>query len=193
MSQGERNTKDVIVIVAMGGNAPSHIGDPRAILLSALRSMRGTFGDVTISNLYQTPSFPVGSGPDFVNGACVFRSAFAAPKILAALHEIEADFGRERRLRWGKRTLDLDLIAYGDTILPDSATHNQWRALPLESQKNQTPETLILPHPRVQDRAFVLVPMADVAPDWVHPLLGQNVSEMLSRLPASERADIKPL
>ncbi|AGI66051.1 putative 2-amino-4-hydroxy-6-hydroxymethyldihydropteridine pyrophosphokinase [Octadecabacter antarcticus 307] len=193
MAQGELNENGVLVLVAMGGNAPSHVGDPHATILSALTSMRMTFGDVAISNFYQTPSFPAGSDPDFINAACAFHSALSAPDTLAALHQIEADFGRERRLRWGQRTLDLDLIAHGDKVLPDMATQNYWRTLPPERQKNQTPDALIVPHPRVQDRAFVLVPLADVAADWVHPLLGQKVTEMLSRLPASERADIKLL
>ncbi len=193
MFKGERNVKGVMTLVAMGGNSPSRVGEPRATVLSALTSMRVTFGDVTVSNLYQTPSFPAGSGPDFVNAACAFRSDLSAPDILAVLHQIELDFDRERNLRWGQRTLDLDLIAHGDTVLPDSQAHNHWRALPLESQKTQTPDTLILPHPRVQDRAFVLVPLADVARDWRHPILGQNVTEMLSRLPAGERAEIKML
>lgn len=193
MAQGELNKNDALVIIAMGGNAPSHVGVPHATILSALTSMRMTFGDVTISNFYQTPSFPAGSGPDFINAACAFFSALSAPDILAALHQIEADFGRERSLRWGLRTLDLDLVAHGDKVLPDTATHHHWRTMPPERQKIQSPVALIVPHPRVQDRAFVLVPMADVAADWVHPLLGQNVTEMLSRLPASERADIKLL
>ncbi len=182
-----------MVIIALGGNARSAAGDPHATVLAAITTLRDTFGALTVSNLYQTPAFPVGSGPDFVNAVCVFHSIVSPREILDALHQIEADFGRERVLRWGQRTLDLDLIAHGDKILPDIATHTHWQTLPLDAQKVQTPDTLILPHPRVQDRAFVLVPMADVAPDWVHPVLGQSVLEMLAHLPAIQRAEIKAL
>ncbi len=111
-------------------------------------------------------------------------------EVLATLHAVEARFGRERVTRWGGRTLDLDLLAMGTQVLPDAATQVAWRDLPPEDQARQAPDRLILPHPRMQDRGFVLVPLADVAPDWLHPLLGQNVRQMLARLPAGDLADI---
>ncbi|MGL5008520.1 MAG: 2-amino-4-hydroxy-6-hydroxymethyldihydropteridine diphosphokinase, partial [Paracoccaceae bacterium] len=106
---------------------------------------------------------------------------------------IENRFGRRRDQRWGMRTLDLDLVALGDSVLPDAATHARWRDLPATDQARIAPETLILPHPRLQDRAFVLVPLADVAPDWRHPLLNLTVSEMVARLPAEDRAAVVPI
>lgn len=114
-------------------------------------------------------------------------------KILAQLHEIEADFGRSRSHRWADRTLDLDLIALDDLVRPDADTQERWRHLPPEEQARRTPDGLILPHPRLQDRAFVLVPLADVAPEWRHPLLGLTVREMLAALPEAERAAAVPL
>jgi 2-amino-4-hydroxy-6-hydroxymethyldihydropteridine diphosphokinase len=81
----------------------------------------------------------------------------------------------------------------GDLVLPDAATQADWRALPPDLQRMRAPDALILPHPRLQDRAFVLVPLADVAPDWVHPMLGMSVREMCGRLPAAERAEVRAL
>ncbi|MBB3984296.1 2-amino-4-hydroxy-6-hydroxymethyldihydropteridine diphosphokinase [Sagittula marina] len=105
------------------------------------------------------------------------------------MHEIEADFGRARLQRWGSRTLDLDLLAVGDTILPDPETYDTWQRLTPQEQTCQTPDQLILPHPRLQDRAFVLVPLMDVAPTWQHPVLRQSTAELCAALPDHLRAE----
>lgn len=91
------------------------------------------------------------------------------------------------------RTLDLDLIALGSWVLPDRAGYQYWLDLPLEQQMVETPDKLILPHPRVQDRGFVLVPLCDVFPDWVHPILGKTAAELCAALPKTELEAILPL
>ncbi|TMV71653.1 2-amino-4-hydroxy-6-hydroxymethyldihydropteridine diphosphokinase, partial [Thioclava sp. BHET1] len=103
---------------------------------------------------------------------------------------VEAAHGRARAARWGGRTLDLDLIAVGDLVAPDAEVQASWRALDPQLQRERAPDRLILPHPRLQDRAFVLVPVADVAPEWRHPLLGITVRDMLDRLPAADIAGV---
>ena len=116
-----------------------------------------------------------------------------AQDLLSRLHTIEAKFGRERAQRWGMRSLDIDLLALGDTVLPDVATQTRWRHLDPAAQASEAPTGPILPHPRLQDRAFVLVPLADVAPDWRHPLLGLTVIQMLAALPADDLGEIHPI
>jgi 2-amino-4-hydroxy-6-hydroxymethyldihydropteridine diphosphokinase len=148
---------------------------------------------VALSRLFASPCFPAGAGPDYVNAAALIQTPLAPAALLARLHGIEADFNRERLERWGPRTLDLDLLAMGDLILPDAATHDHWRTLAHDQQARLAPEQLILPHPRLQDRAFVLVPMADVAPDWRHPRLGLTVLEMLAALKTADIAAVTPL
>ena len=143
-----------------------------------------------VSDFYATPAFPAGSGPDYVNAAAAIRSDWTPDEALSLLHGIEAEMGRTRDVRWGQRTLDLDLIAVDDWVLPDVATHAIWRRLPAGQQAQLVPEQLILPHPRLQDRSFVLVPLADVAPDWVHPLLGLSVLQMRDSLDPADLATV---
>ena len=181
-------------LIALGGNIPSEAGDPEETLIAAIGEIAEHVGRVTAaSRLFSTPCFPPGAGPDFVNGACAVAVTAEPAEVLAALHDIERRFGRIRRERWATRALDLDLLAYGDLVLPDAATQSAWRAVPPERQKVEAPDELVLPHPRLQDRGFVLVPLMDVAANWRHPVLGQTVAEMCAALPDEERADIRPL
>ena len=148
-----------------------------------------------LSRFFATPCFPAGAGPDYVNAAAVIVPAegMQPADVLAALHQIEAAFGRSRLSRWGMRTLDLDLLACGAQVLPDAGTQTRWRDLSPEDQPREAPDQLILPHPRLQDRAFVLVPLADVAPDWRHPVLHLTVAEMLAALPQADRDAVRSL
>ena len=182
------------VLVAMGGNLESEIGPPRVILGYALASLRiMTNSLVRKSKYFVTPCFPIGYGPDYVNAAVSFQFQGESHELLAILHRIEANFGRRRTRRWGGRVLDLDLLAFGDEIAPTVKVFEAWRDKPLTEQVSQTPQELILPHPRMQDRAFVLGPLMDVAPDWRHPVSGHTVRQMYNRLPAEDRAALKPL
>ncbi|MFU8881164.1 MAG: 2-amino-4-hydroxy-6-hydroxymethyldihydropteridine diphosphokinase [Rhodobacterales bacterium] len=179
-------------LVAFGGNLPSDQGMPEQTIAAALSEFKAEgLRLIAVSQLYDTPCFPPGAGPDYVNAAARVCSHLGAADVLAALHRIEARHGRMRVQRWGMRTLDLDLLAAGDLVLPDVASQARWRNLSPDEQGKMVPEGLILPHPRLQDRAFVLVPLADVAPDWVHPLTGQTVAQMCAALPAAARAEVK--
>ena len=188
--------KSVQALVAFGANLPFE-GDPPATTLQRAAKALGEEGlsVLAFSRLFATPCFPVGAGPDYVNAAAVLDvgADVDAASILQRLHRVEADFGRMREQRWGMRTLDIDLLALGDSVLPDAATQDAWRDLAPEAQARLAPDRLILPHPRLQDRAFVLVPLADVAPDWLHPRLGLTVRQMLAALPDADRDAVKPL
>lgn len=182
------------IILALGGNLPSHVGAPSETLATALRQLNiGGFTLLSVSRFFETPCFPAGSGPDYVNAAAVVRSELSPRDVLDRLHEIEAAFGRERETRWGMRTLDIDMIACGDLVLPDPEIQQSWRDLPMEAQVRATPDQLILPHPRLQDRAFVLGPLMDIAPHWNHPLLGKTVAEFHAELPDEDVEALKSL
>lgn len=180
--------------LALGANLTSIVGAPEITLRVALDHLEkygATIRDLSV--FYSTPAYPAGNGPDYVNAVAMISADCTAAEVLAWCHETEAELGRERITRWGQRTLDLDLLAWGDVVLPDLETHAAWRDLAPEQQIERTPDQLILPHPRLQDRAFVLVPFADVAPDWVHPILGKTVAEMRDALDPADLRSVKPL
>lgn len=188
------STSRPCVILAIGGNQPSNKGSSAQTVLWAMRALSDRVGSPILkSRLYQTPAFPAGSGPDFVNAAVAFDSALPPADILGLCHAVEADAMRTRDVRWGQRTLDIDFIGYGDHVLPDVPSFTAWRDLPLDRQTEVAPDQLILPHPRMQDRAFVLVPMMDVAPDWHHPVSCLSTRQMLDGRPEAEKAGVRPL
>lgn len=183
-----------MIIVALGANIRLGSKTPEIIVKEAISSIRrDVASQIYISRYFATSAFPAGSGPDFVNAVVRFESDAVPDDLLAELHRIEATFDRERDQRWGPRTLDLDLLVCDDQVAPDVETWRRWADLPVEDQQREAPGQLILPHPRLQDRAFVLVPMADVAPEWRHPVLGLTVCQMRDRLPPDALADVRPL
>ncbi|WP_135505891.1 2-amino-4-hydroxy-6-hydroxymethyldihydropteridine diphosphokinase [Roseovarius aestuariivivens] len=181
-------------LIAMGGNMQSKVGSPTETLRAAVEELSRNSAKVSqVSRFYSTPCFPAGVGPDYVNAAAEIGFDGGPKAVLALLHRVEALFARARDKRWGQRTLDLDLLAAGDLVLPDAETQARWRDLPLDVQMREAPEEVLVPHPRLQDRAFVLVPLAEIAPDWVHPLLGRNVVELRDALDPGDLAAVRPI
>lgn len=183
-------------LIALGSNLDFGGIPPKTVLTRAISQLEAQGLRIdSLSNLYKTPCFPAGAGPDYVNAAALvtLRQTWGPGDLLAALHRVEAEFGRERLSRWAGRTLDIDLLAIGDLVLPDVAGFRHWQTLPLSDQARLAPDQLILPHPRLAERAFVLVPLADVAPDWCHPVLGLTVAQMLADLPLAARAEVQAL
>ena len=181
-------------LVALGSNQEWSGVNPMDILSIALSHLKSADFFITkVSKFYQTPCFPVGAGPDYVNAAIVIRTNQDSSHVLKVLHDVEATIGRERVQRWGMRTLDLDLLAVGQEIAPSEAEFMKWKTLDPALQSQAAPDKLILPHPRIQDRAFVLGPLNDIVPDWRHPVLGKTVREMFMALPAEQREELKVL
>lgn len=162
-----------MIVVAFGANLGSAAGAPMATLQAALAHFEKHAIDVqAVSRFYRTPAWPDPSEPPFVNGVACVRTELPPAVLLQTLHEIEADFGRVRSRPNAPRTLDLDLIDYNGIVVNDM---------------------LVLPHPRLTERAFVLVPLFDIAPDWCHPVSGTAIGTLLARLPEADRQAVVPL
>lgn len=183
-----------LTLIALGANLPSLTKKTDRIVQYTLQliNCKKKIYLSSLSRFYLTSAFPPGRGPDYINACAILRTDLPPEALLAELHGIEADLGRQRDgSRWGPRIIDIDLLAVGDLIAPDIYTHDQWRKLTLDQQLRLTPDQLLLPHPRLQDRAFVLIPLADIAPNWRHPRTGKTVTEMLAALPDEDRASVR--
>jgi len=190
----DRRRADSVAFVALGANRPAETRLKCLCMNACLRDLADERIAIrTVSRFYRTPCFPPGTGPDFVNAVAEVATALPAAALLERLHEIEVRHGRVRTERWGPRTIDLDLLACGDEIAPDERTFARWRDMVPGRRHTEVPDRLILPHPRLQDRAFVLVPWAEIAPDWRHPVSGESVRDMLAALDPREAGEIVPL
>ncbi|MBJ6372672.1 2-amino-4-hydroxy-6-hydroxymethyldihydropteridine diphosphokinase [Sedimentitalea sp. CAU 1593] len=181
-------------VIALGGNLPFQDALTTTSLIGAVRRLSCPEVMIrAVSRFYATPCFPPGAGPDYVNAAVLVATLLSPAALLQRLHEIEAVYGRERVQRWGMRTLDLDLLTWEDAVLPDRKTHEVWRDLPPAEQVGAVPDGLVLPHPRLQDRAFALVPLCDVLPDWTHPVLNRSARALCDALPRDQVDSVRPL
>lgn len=182
-------------LIAFGANLARDTNDLASTLAQALALLEENpaLSVRRVSRWYRTPAVPAGSGPDFVNGTAALDSDLTPQEILQILHGVEEDLGRTRPERWAPRVCDLDLLAAGAAVLPDAASVKWWMSLDESQAQTRTPDQLILPHPRLHLRAFVLVPTCDIAPDWVHPVLQLSVEDLRARLTPEMCAGIEPL
>jgi 2-amino-4-hydroxy-6-hydroxymethyldihydropteridine diphosphokinase len=150
------------IFIALGANIPSAAGSPEATLKAAIAALRARGVRVLeVSSFHRTPAWPDPSDPPFANAVARIETALQPVALLELLHEVETDFGRKRSAPNAPRTLDLDLIDYGGRI---------------EGGRVQ------IPHPRMPVRRFVLEPLAEIAPDWVHPMTEMPIAALLAAL-----------
>ncbi len=161
-----KSAQDALVCAPSAIALGSNLGNSRTILENALQTLANTEG-ITLQNRsswYQTA--PIGPPqPDYINGCALLEVQQTAEELLETLLRIETQFGRLRQEHWGPRTLDLDLLLFDNLIL-DSPN-------------------LQLPHPRMKERAFVLVPLAEIAPNWIEPISGKAIAQLVQRVDCS--------
>lgn len=162
-----------MILIALGANLPSHAGTPAENVRAALGVLeRKGIRPVTISPLYASPAWPDPNDPEYVNGVASVETSLEPQALIVCLHEVESLFGRTRNEKNAPRPLDLDILDYAGRICAANP---------------------VLPHPRLQTRAFVLLPLRDVAPDWHHPVSGKSVSELIATLPQPDCDSVRPL
>lgn len=151
------------VFIALGANLPFEKGVPQSTLARVLQFLPSRGVElVRVSSFWTSPAWPDPKKPDYVNAVAQIATNMTSLKLLETLLDVETRFGRRRTERWDSRTLDLDLLDFnGDTLTDDNLT---------------------LPHPRMCERAFVLLPLAEIAPDWRHPVSGKSVSALINAL-----------
>ncbi len=166
------------IFIGLGANLthPS-LGPPVATLAAALKALeRHGIRCARRSRWYRSAPVPASDQPWFVNGIVESFVKCSPIELLSRLHAVEAEFGRIRRRRFEARVLDLDLIAFDDRVSP---------GCPAEGAP-------ALPHPRMQERAFVLLPLSELAPDWRHPGLGLDIAALIARLSPEPAIELLP-
>lgn len=164
-----------LLLVAIGSNLPDRTGRSPTETCDRVVHRLAAHSALTlesVSHWYRTAPIPASDQPDFINGVARLSGTLDPAELLMILHAIEAEAGRFRTVRNAARVLDLDLLAVGDIVV-------------------DTPN-LILPHPRLAERAFVLFPLCDVAPSWRHPLLRRTATELRDMLPPQRIEQIDP-
>jgi 2-amino-4-hydroxy-6-hydroxymethyldihydropteridine diphosphokinase len=162
-----------MILIGLGGNLPSRVGDPEATLRAAMRALEEAGVEIRArSRFYRSAPVPASDQPWYVNAAIAVATDLSPRDLLLLLHRIEANFGRVRLERNEPRSLDLDLLAYDDRV---------------EIGATGGP---ILPHPRLSDRDFVLLPLRDIAPEWRHPVTGKTVDALIAALPPGQETTL---
>ncbi len=162
-----------MILIGIGSNVSGPWGEPAATVERALTALdESPLRLVKASRPIVTAPFGRTDQPDFVNAVAEIETGLAPPALLAHLHAIERRAGRRRTLRWGPRTLDLDLLDYRGLVVPKQPGG-------ADPGRDDRP---VLPHPGIPERSFVLAPIAEIAPHWHHPVLGETAATLLAHL-----------
>lgn len=163
-----------MIIIGLGGNLPSaRFGSPQATLTAALEELEREGVHVAArSRWYESAPVPLTDQPWFVNGVAAVETTLGPEALLALLLRTEQHFGRVRSVPNAARIIDLDLLLYHDKVMV-------------------VPGGLTIPHPRLHERAFVLLPLRDIDPNWRHPVSGRPLGELIAELPAGQT--IRPI
>jgi 2-amino-4-hydroxy-6-hydroxymethyldihydropteridine diphosphokinase len=173
-----------MVIISLGSNVTSRWGNSETTVLQALRELQSEgIGVLRSSRLYRTKPYGLTHQPNFTNAIALIHTSRSPNALLAILKRIEARAGRRSSSpRWGPRALDLDIVDYNRRILNCPKCNMQV----FISHKR----SLILPHPEVASRPFVLEPLHEIAPNWHHPISGLTAMQLLKRLRFAEAGGI---
>jgi len=181
-------------LISCGANISGPLGKPSETLKIVLEELRKRNLEVVRkSKLYSSLAFPDPKEPKYLNRCLELKVDFKAVDVLKLLKQIENKMGRLEGSRWGSRSCDLDLLSFANQISPSTKVFDYWYKMPLEKQIVTKPNILLLPHPRLQDRAFVLKPLMEFAADWIHPVLNVSVKEMFNSLSKDDQDSVKPI
>jgi len=161
-----------LILLAFGANLPSKFGSPERTIQHALRTLeRHGVSVVASSSTWVTEPVPVSSQPLYYNSVVIVETALSAHDLLALVKSVELSYGRKQGPRNAARVLDIDILAYNEQIIDDPFIQ--------------------IPHPRMQERGFVLFPLKEVAPDWKHPIFKRSLDDLISLLPPSQHLEKK--
>ena len=182
-------------VVVLGSNLPSKFGNSAETLKKCVDEIRShpSIKSLLESNWYISSSLIDEKEPRYVNVGIRFDTNLNPIDLLNYTSGLEKRFGRKREKRWEPRTCDIDILLCNQLILPNKAHFQKWLKLDFSDQIKLSPNELILPHPRLQERTFFLKPLIDLQPDWIHPFLGMKAKEMLDSLPPNELENIKEI
>ncbi len=178
-----------MIIIALGANVRGRAGSPIAALVRAGEWLNGGPARLAaFSSIWRSAPFGPIAQPSFFNAAAVVETDLGPAALLAFLKQLEARAGRRRGPAWGPRALDLDLIDYNGEIRRPPGMGGKAAGLAAHAAQMRG---LVLPHPGIAERAFVLKPLEEIAPGWRHPVTGQGASQMLARLPGKVKTQCR--
>ncbi|OOQ56881.1 2-amino-4-hydroxy-6-hydroxymethyldihydropteridine diphosphokinase [Mucilaginibacter pedocola] len=149
----------ITVFLLLGTN----LGNRQMFLQQAIESIEKQIAPVQqVSSIYETQSWGKTDEPDYLNQVVMLQTNMPARQVLTTILDIEAQMGRKREVKWGARTIDIDILFYGSEVIEE--------------------EGLVVPHPQLQNRRFTLEPLAEIAPAFVHPLLNENILTLKNEL-----------